>query len=208
MTVSSVSCRRAQAGFTLAETLVAMFVFALLATSGAAILFQTLEGKTRLEAETAELAQLTALHAALKADLAQVAPRLARDEFGASLPFSGGLTDPDPALLRLVRRGWTNPGAVERRSSLMAVSYDLRDGALVRRVILRPDATSSTPVRERVLMDGVRSAQLRFLANGQWSDIWVQGARGAGLPEAVELTLDTESAGPLRLVFLAHGGGA
>jgi general secretion pathway protein J len=172
------------------------------------VLFQTLEGKRRLEAETAELAQIAALHAALKADLSQVALRPARDEFGAPLPFAGGLTDPDPALLRLVRRGWTNPGAHERRSSLLAVSYSLRDGALVRRVVLRPDAAPDTPVRERVMMDGVRSAQLRFLSRGQWSDIWVQGVRGAGLPDAVEIVLDAEATGPVRLLFLAGGEGA
>jgi general secretion pathway protein J len=196
----------AQAGFTLAETLVAMFVFALLATSGVAVLTQTLQGKERLEQETAELAQLAALHAALKADIGQAAARTARDRDGAPIGFAGGLTDPDPALLSLTRAGWANPGGVERRSSLIAVTYILRDGALVRRAMLRPDAAPGTPVRERVLIDGVRSAQLRFLARGVWSDVWVQGARGAALPEAVELTLDTEAAGPLRLMFLTGAG--
>lgn len=208
MTARRPHIRDAEAGFTLAETLVAMFVFALLAASGAAVLFQTMEGKKRLEAETAELAQLASLHAVLKADLGQAVLRPGRDAFGAPVVFAGGLTDPDPALLTLTRRGWTNPGAAERRSSLLQVSYGLRDGSLVRRAVLRPDAAPGTPARERVLIDGVRAAQLRFLARGQWSDVWVQGARGAGLPEAVEIVLDTEASGPIRMLFLAGGEGA
>lgn len=194
-----------EAGFTLAETLVAMFVFALLATAGGGVLTQTLQGKDRLEAETARLADLAALHSTLKSDLGQASLRIARDAQGYPVTFAGGLTDDDPALLTLVRRGWANPQAVERRSSLMTVTYILRDGALVRAAALAPDAAAATPVRERVLVRNVSAVRLRFLSHGAWSDVWRQGAAGAALPDAVEITLDV-TAGELRMLFLAGAG--
>ncbi len=202
----TVRTQHAEAGFTLVETLVAMFVFALLAAAGSGVMMQTLAGKTRLEDESAQLGQLAAMHAALKDDLGQAVLRPARAAGGNAVMFTGGLDDPDPAVLALVRRGWVNPGAMERRSSLLAVSYRIEDGALIRTAWLRPDATEDTPVRERVLIDGVQSAQIRFLSRGVWSEFWAAGSRGALLPDAVELVLEIEGAGPVRQMFLTGRG--
>lgn len=196
-----------QAGFTLVEMMVAMFIFSLLAAAGSGIVFQTLQGKARLEAETARLSDFAALRAALKDDLGQATLRPARGPGGA-IPFSGGASDADPALLSLTRRGWTNPAGLERRSSLLAVSYRVEDGALVRTAWLRPDAAPDTPARDQVMMRGVQSAEIRFMAQGQWSAAWRADGDGLGLPQVVELVLDIDGVGPVRQLFLTSQGGA
>jgi general secretion pathway protein J len=66
-------------GFTLVEVLVALAIFALLAGAGALVLSQTIDTRFALRAETDRIGDLQRMHAMLKADLAQAAPRRVRD---------------------------------------------------------------------------------------------------------------------------------
>jgi general secretion pathway protein J len=73
-------------GFTLVEVLVALAIFALLAGAGALVLSQTIDTRFALRAETDRIGDLQRMHAMLKADLAQAAPRRVRAPTGRSRP--------------------------------------------------------------------------------------------------------------------------
>ena len=72
------------AGFTLVELLVAVAVFALLATASVTLLAHVLDQRAVVSAQSARLAQLQRTHALLGADLSQVALRRVRRADGRS----------------------------------------------------------------------------------------------------------------------------
>jgi len=196
-----------QAGFTLVEMLVALFALSLIAAAGMAMLSQTLSAKQRVGERVEMLRQVDLARAVLKADIGQAAARPARGLYGAGdgLFFDGGLRADGEGeqVLFMVRRGWENPGALERRGSLQAVEYRLEEGALVRIARVRPDATPQTPERRRVLLTGIESLSVEFARGGQWSSDWRGGPRAAPqLPEIVRLTVTLEGAGEIDQLFM------
>ena len=111
------------------------------------------------------------------------------------------------SFLRFVRGGWINPAHFEARSSLQSVQYVLRDGALVREVTLRPDATAGTPVATRVLLEDVKSIDLGFVRGGQRSDFWQGDAvtNLAVLPDLIEMNIAFENNVTLSISALTGG---
>jgi len=196
-----------ESGFTLVEMLVALFVLSLLTTAGTAMLMQTLDGKEQVEARSDVLREIDLARATLKSDIGQAVARPVRGLYGARADqfFAGGdLREGDSqTILFLVRRGWENPGALERRGSLQAVEYRIEDGALIRIARTRPDAMERTPEQRRVLLSGVQEANLEFARAGQWSPEWFGGVRAAPqLPEIVRLTLTLEGVGEVDQLFM------
>ena len=206
----------AQSGFTLVEVMVALFALSILTVAGTAILTQALSAREQLSEHTGRLKEIELARAIIKSDIGQATTRPVRSTFGGAsgLFFDGGVA-PDgegARLLSLVRRGWANPGAMERRSSLQSVSYRLEDGNLIRVAPLRPDPFQSAQMRERIVLSGVRDVRVEFGAAGQWSSVWRGSvdARGGinALPDVVRLTLDLEDTGLLDQLFLTGTGGS
>lgn len=200
-------------GFTLVEMMVALGIFAMLALAGGMLMQQSVAARQAMAESGSRLAALQLARAAMKADFSQLVARAARDPYGGdeAVAFQGGDAPVNGPLLRLVRGGWENPGNGEARGGLQYVEYDAVEGRLIRRARLRLDAMPATPVRERVLLDGVSAVSVSFLANGQWLPGWGTGGgrtAAAVLPEAVAIEFELEAFGPVRQVFLtARGAG-
>ena len=107
-----------QAGFTLVEVLIALLVFAMLTTAGAAVLSTTITNRLAVKQASDRVADLQRLRALLKADLGQTTTRRIRDLSGrlASQPFATGVEAViAPALaegetsgrIDLAERGWS-----------------------------------------------------------------------------------------------------
>ena len=197
-------------GFTLLELLVAVALFAVVS----ALTYSGLMSVLQARAQTAQsAARLTAVQQAvsfLVRDLRQVADRPIRDEYGDVRPPLFAAPQHDPTL-ELTRGGWSNPTGVPR-SALQRVAYRVEDDHLERvswNVLDR--APGTTPYRARVL-DGVLGLRLRFLdQQRQWLESWpalaADGTAVAGLPLAVEVTLELDDWDEVtRLVRLAEGG--
>lgn len=193
-------------GFTLAEMLVALTVFSLIAAAGVGLLSGSLTAKERMEAADDRLRRLHLARTLMRSDLLQLTPRAHRlpDGRTRSLVFQGG--QPRGPLLSLVRSGWDNPGSLEERTGHQAVDYALVGDRLIRRSWARLDADQGTPVTERVLLDGVRDLQMRFFRQGRWSRIWTASAGPRPLyPEIVEVRFDLAGIGPVRQLFATPG---
>jgi general secretion pathway protein J len=111
-------------------------------------------------------------------------------------------------LVALTRGGRIIPPGTQQ-PTLQRIEYELRDEALVRRVWPALERTQSSTPRQRVLLRGVRSVELRFLDDpGEWRTEWPVEAnepqRSRSRPRAVEITLDTLQFGKIvRLVEVA-----
>ncbi len=192
--------RSPEAGFTLVELLIALFLFALLSAAGTALLTFGVDAQGRTTERLASLAAVVRGRALLTADLAQAAPRLWRDEAGAVRPAFGG--GEAAAVLRLVRRGWANDGGAAR-SSLQRVEYRLNGDRLERTAWPMVDGAAANP--PALVMDGVMTLRVRFLQRGQWLDVWQPEARDA-LPEAIEMIITAQGVPELRQLFVVGPG--
>ncbi|MGY0504004.1 type II secretion system minor pseudopilin GspJ [Luteimonas sp. e5] len=189
-------------GFSLIEVLVALAIFALLSAAGVAVLAQSADNREVVRGHMARLAELQRARAMLAADLAQAAPRVVRDADGRQARdafIARGQGDPD-RLFALVRHGWENPDAAPR-ASLQFVEYRLRQGRLERATRPMLDGTASGG--DRVLLRGIRAAEVRYLHQGQWQDGWPGGVHS--LPQALALDLQFEDGRQLRQFFAMPG---
>lgn len=211
-------------GFTIAELLVALLVFAALSAAGVVVLRMSVDARERLTVMDAELAALENARTLMKDDFAQVALRTVRDEFGAPVPapFVGGdfiqqdlAREEERRLVAFVRRGWLNPEWRAPRPQLQYVEYLLIDGNLVRRTRAYLDDARDQPVNDRILIENVGEATFAFL-NGidrgelQWATAWPVSGGGVSAPQAVSLSVSTRRYGAIEQFFwigdVAAGG--
>lgn len=182
-----------EAGFTLAETLVALLILAMVSAAGTSLLLGATSTSKQVREREAETRQLDIAQALIRSDIAALSVRGVKPESGIGNVgnlFGNSTVDERP-FLSFVRSGWQNPGTLEARSSLQSVSYRLERGELIRSVTVRPDAVRSTPVAERVLLSGVDRIEVAFDRGGVRSREWI-GDAGQPLhilPDLIEIKI-------------------
>ena len=195
--------RSAEHGFTLVEVMVALLIFAILATAGVALLSFSVRAQAISAAKLDDLGALQRTLSILSADLAQANERPARDEGGTLLPaFLGEGSGAAPPMLRLVRGGWTNLDA-QPRASLQKIAYRLDGTTLERVAYSRLDGAA--PMVAAPLLTGVKAIGLRYRYRGAWSDRW-DGGGGVALPQALELRVQRTTGVEYRQLFLVGTG--
>ena len=114
------SAAQSEAGFTLVEAMVSLFIFALVAGGAVLLLSQTLQAQGRVEAAQEELRALQSARSLLVSDFAQITPRIVRKEGRLPVVFHAvGGARPEMSFVR----GAGEPGSDDRIStSLVAVS--------------------------------------------------------------------------------------
>ncbi|MDP3459470.1 MAG: type II secretion system minor pseudopilin GspJ, partial [Hyphomonas sp.] len=182
--------RSAQSGVTLIETLVALFVIAMMATAGAVMTSQSLQGARKVDARGAAASELSVALGLVASDLAAYTGRTSQD---ASLSepayaFTGHGPRFDGRLMLFVRNGWDNPEGV-LRSDLQRIEYLIESGALIRRSWSAPDPGPATPMVEERLVTGLENLEARFGREDTWASEWmlIEG-RNQPAPQKVELT--------------------
>ncbi|MBW6529537.1 type II secretion system minor pseudopilin GspJ [Sphingomonas sp. RRHST34] len=192
---------RRDAGFTLVEVMIALMIFGMIAAAGVALLAFSVRAQGASEVALDDTGALSRLSSILTADLAQAQDRNTRDVNGVLLPAFSGDAAATP-LLRLVRAGWSNPDQAPR-AELQKVEYRLAGDGLERVAYPALDGAAALP--PALLLDRVRTVQLRFRYRGAWSDTW-QGNPRAALPQAVELVVTRADSRLYRLLFLVGTG--
>ncbi len=197
---------RSDEGFTLVEVMVATFIMGVLSIIGLVMLDDTLSSKETLDGVLSEVEKVEQARAIIKSDLAQIANRKTKDEFGFATAgvFVGGADLDSVQLMQFVRNGNEMPGLVMVSSLLQHIEYRFEHGNLIRRVRARVDAISDTPLIDRVLMSNLKSVQVEFFDGEIWADSWTGGSSLGNeipAPQAVSLTLHTNRYGPLQLLF-------
>ncbi|MEO0882950.1 MAG: type II secretion system protein GspJ [Pseudomonadota bacterium] len=201
--------RRSDAGFTLVETLIAVFALALLMGAGATMVLSSIRGQGELDVRHDQIAAIDRLNAHMRADLLQAVPRFVesgRAGEGAQ-SFYGGEIGRDNIFLGLVRDGWSNFEFEAPRSELLVVEYLFDDGKLIRRAVERPDRARRTPQTDTELLSDLIDMDIRFFAGGQPAEVWQAGLGGGQviMPDAVELVLTFRNGEVLTQRFLVGG---
>lgn len=196
-------------GFTLIETLVAVFALALLMSAGGALLISTLNSQRAIDTRLERLDAIEIASAHLRADLAHTLPRVVETGLDTTGPQSlfGGEAGRDGLVLGLVRGGWINPGQTEDRGDLLALDYRVEGGALIRRVYQRPDRTRQTRQFDTALLTGLAEVDVNFIANDLVAERWelVLESGTPRLPEAVSVDFVFETGERLTQTFLVGG---
>jgi len=190
---------RHHTGFTLVEVLIALLMFAMIATAGAAVLSTTIDNRLAVKQASDRVADLQRLRALLKADLSQTTDRRVRDLSGrlSNQALANG-AEADGALLSLTRAGWMNPGAAPR-ASMQQVEYRLVDGRLERRFRSRLDGSRLGP--PQVLQRDVRDLRIAFVSQGSQTDGWV-ATTDRPLPDAVRIDMTLPGYGSVTQMFI------
>lgn len=182
-------------GFTLIELVVALFVFALLASAGTALLSISIRSQNAVAVSLDGNAKTGRILALLSTDLAQAAPRAMRNRDGANqAAFVGRDGNGDGIILAYVRSD---------ASGLQRVEWRREGRRLIRASAVRLDGGG--PMRSSVMADDISQARLRYRYKGEWRSDWFP-TRLDALPHAVELTLGEAGRPPVRALFVAGVG--
>lgn len=195
-----------QSGFTLVETMIALFILGLVSAAGTTLLLGATSASKQIRQRDAAAHEIDLAQAFIRGDIAAMSQRAILPNDGFSMPgnlFGESAPSEDP-VLAFVRSGWINPGNVETRSDLQAVEYRLENGNLQREVYVRPDSVNSTPVSQRTLMTDIDRIDMRFQRGGDWSPEWI-GDTGQPLnilPDLIEMTIGFEDGQELTIAAL------
>lgn len=193
---------RRSSGFTLLEFLIAASIFALISVAAFGLLSQVQDSDDISRRAGEQLHRLQRTMAILERDSMQMVQRQVR--LGEEAPTNQwlraeeGMLESEAMGLAFVRGGWRNPQARLPRAEVQGVGYRLREGKLERLTTLYPDNAADSEPRVTALMAGIEAFKLRFWANGAWHEQWQQ----EGLPEVMEVTLDSEDFGAVTRLFM------
>lgn len=181
----------AERGFTLVEMVVALVIFALLASAGVGLLRASVDTQEKVGEALADLGSAARLRTLLQADLAQV---VVRPVAGAPTGFAG-----EGSSLLLVR-AFDPAGRESGSTGLQVVRWSLAQGSLVRQS-LTPAGALQGP--SAALSGEVASLQFRYRgADGSWRSTWSD----PGLPAAVEVAVQRRGEAPVTLVVALPQG--
>lgn len=187
-----------EAGFTLVEMLVALAIFALLATAGVGLLRASVDTQSAVERRLYDLGSLGRAHALLASDIGQAVERPTRSGGGTRPAFVG-----EPGRMEFVRAGWTGFDG-ERRSDLQRVTWQFEKGTLVRAGFASLDGGGQGI--GAVIAPGLASAGFRYRGpDGRWAPTF-QPSPNQSLPTAVELNLTAVGGAPVTIIMALPQG--
>ena len=191
--------RSAEHGFTLVEMMVALFIFAMVAATGVALLAFSVRAQAAAQRQLDGVAAERRMVALLTADFAQAVPRLARDDQGKPLRAFEGTDGAVPGIVMgYVRAGRSNPAGVAR-TGVERVDLVFEKGQLLRRAYAMTDGTKANSTI--VLADRLAAVRLRYRDKDGWRNRW-DALRPDALPRAVEITTTPQGRAPLLTAFL------
>lgn len=196
-----------QRGFSLVEMLVALAIFAVIASAGVSVVSFSLREDTPIAEASARLEEIQIARRIMQNDFGQIAGRAVRDVYGSRKDggFQGGVVFGEQALISFVRRGWENPGGLDRRSSLQYVAYIYKDGALRRMTRAMLDPTPDTPQETVTLLSGLENLTVSFFSDGRWSEQWAARGGSLNVPEIIAIEAHIDGIGPVRQLFATPG---
>lgn len=151
------------AGFTLVEVLISLFIFALLSAGTTGVMIQTFAAKDRLNIASAELSDIAAFRAILRSDMNALTLRPMRDGLGGTETFLVTTRNPaEPAsILTFSRLGRRNPAGAPR-GQVERVRYVFRDGQFIRESLVHENPAQRDDWNGRVLLDGLEDVEVTY----------------------------------------------
>jgi general secretion pathway protein J len=190
-------------GYTLIEVMIALFVFAILATITAGAMMQAFNTRAHVDTSFNHLNKLQLAVALLTTDTQTMIERSVRgNEMRVFPPFTGQET-----YFEFTRDGLLNPEGFEQRSSLKRIAYLCLDGQLIRRSWPYLDTPNRHRVQDKILLSGLKHCHFAYLTHShqilnEWRAYAVQqNQKKESLPLAIQVNLDLEHAENMSLLF-------
>ncbi|KTD50692.1 GspJ family T2SS minor pseudopilin variant LspJ [Legionella quateirensis] len=192
------------AGFTLIEILIALTVFAILATITSSTLYYAFNARTRVNEQAERLNSLQLAISIIQQDTTQTLERPIRGNEMRLFPGFVGQAQ----YLELTRDGVINPKSSEKRSSLKRVALVCQDGKLIRRTWSSLDPLDRNVYKDKELITNLNDCYFSYLnQNLQVLSEWREQALGQNqrkepLPKAIQINLKLKDWGKLNLLFI------
>lgn len=196
-----------KAGYTLLEVLVALTVFAILATITASAMYHAFNTRARVNDQANQLNAIQVTMALIARDTTQVADRsIFGNEMHHFPPFVGEST-----YLEFTRGGSVNPSEQERRSTLKRVAYICAGKKLIRRGWESLDTPARKNRQDKVLLDNLEACSFAYLSHSrqilpEWRTYATQQTqKQETLPIGLQFNLTISEWGNMTLLFILPG---
>lgn len=160
---------RSAHGFTLIEVVIAIAIFAVIATMAIGGLKAVLTANQITSVDADQLAQLQLAMLIMERDVEQMTDRPITDQ-------NGQVQDAVLAranYLEFTRGGYANPFGQQNRSTLQRVAYTIRNGQLIRTTWPELDRAPTTQAINHILLNHITTIAFQFMDNHQqFYDSW------------------------------------
>lgn len=195
-------------GFTLLEILIALTIFAIIATITSSSLYYAFSTRTRVNEQANRLNKLQLAISIMEQDTRQIVDRATRGNEMQLFPTLVGR----PEYMEFTRDGLTNPNSKEKRSTLKRVALTCVDGKLIRRTWKSLDPVDRNTYQDRVLIDQIEECYFSYLNHNlqslsEWREQTFAGGRHAEiLPTALQINITLNVWGKMNLLFIVPEG--
>lgn len=193
---------RKDLGFTLLEILIAITIFAILATMTSSIIYHTFTTQTIVKRQTKKLSQIQVAIALIQRDTQQIIARSIRNSPSHEYPRLVGKTH----YLEFTRGGNIDPAGNPKISSLTRIAYLCQSDQLIRRSWSHLDTPNRQQHEDLVLLTHLNQCHFAYLTHrneivSQWQEITLNQRRES-LPSAIQYTFDIKDKGTMSLLFI------
>lgn len=191
-------------GFTLIEILIALAVFAILATLTSSAMYYAFNTRARV---TEQANRLNTLQLALTLIQRDTEQAVLRDVRGNEMHIFSAFVG-EPHYFELTRGGIINPNGDEKRSSLKRIAFLCRDSNLIRRTWDILDTTDRKNVRDKVILDNLLNCKFAYLNRNlqvlpEWhANAIQQNQRAEPLPQAIQFNLTLKDWDKMSFLFI------
>lgn len=195
-------------GFTLIEILVALAVFAILATLTSSAMYYAFNTKERVSEQAERLNTLQLALTLVQRDIEQIIPREVRgNEMQVFSTFIG-----ETQYVEFTRSGFPNPKNEEKRSTLKRIALLCKDNKLIRRSWAELDTINRKRYRDKILIEGVLHCKFGYLNSSlqvlsEWrANAIQQNQHAEPLPKAIQFNFTLQDWDKISLLFIIPEG--
>lgn len=190
-------------GFTLIEILIALTVFAILATLTSSSLYYAFNTRTLVNAQANRLNELQLAVSIIQQDTEQIMARAIRGNEMRLFPTMLG----QPEYMEFTRDGFVNPHSIEKRSTMKRIALVCMDGTLFRRTWTSLDPIDRNVYHDKALISKLTDCHFNYLNQNlesmpEWREQSMnQNQRPASFPKAIKISLNLQDWGAMDLLF-------
>lgn len=194
-------------GFTLIEILIALAIFALLASITSSTLYYAFNTRTRVNAQAERLSELQMAISIIQQETSQTIERSIQGNDQHNFPIFTGLTH----YLEFTHDGMLNPLSQEKRSTLKRIALLCQEGKLIHRTWASLDPVDRKEYQDKILLDKLDNCYFNYLNQEmQLLEAWreqalTQNQNKAHLPKAIQINLNLHKWGVINLLFIIPG---